>query len=101
MASKAAVVALTEVLAMELPAGITINAVAPGAVPTTFMREVLDVGPALAGQELVDTVEHTAMPDLGDLRRLLLYLVGGDAGWLTGRCLSARWDDPAALSARA
>ena len=40
VASKGAVMVLTEAIASELPAGVTINAIAPGAVPTGFMDEV-------------------------------------------------------------
>jgi 3-oxoacyl-[acyl-carrier protein] reductase len=97
VASKGAVMLLTEALALELPDGVTINSIAPGAVPTTFMDEVRDVGPDVAGTALFDTVTTTAMPDLEPLRELLLYLAGDESGWLTGRCLSARWDPPSVL----
>jgi NAD(P)-dependent dehydrogenase (short-subunit alcohol dehydrogenase family) len=101
VASKGAVMVLTEALAAELPAGVTINSVAPGAVPTDFMREVLDVGPDVAGDKLFETVRSTPMPDLQPLRDLVLYLSGDESGWLNGRCLSARWDPPSQLRALA
>ena len=99
VASKGAVMLLTEALALELPDGITINSVAPGAVPTGFMDEVVQAGPEIAGVALFATVQATTMPDLTPLRDLVLYLVDSDAAWLTGRCLSARWDPPQALEA--
>src|SRR5262249_6825415 len=79
VASKAAVVALTESVAAELPVGVTINAVAPGAVPTGFMAGVLEAGPELAGTTLFEAVRNTAMPDLSPLRELLLYVVSDEA----------------------
>jgi NAD(P)-dependent dehydrogenase (short-subunit alcohol dehydrogenase family) len=97
VASKGAVMLLTEALSLELPEGVTINSIAPGAVPTTFMDEVRSVGPDIAGDALFDTVVNTAMPDLEPLRDLLLYVAGDDSGWLNGRCLSARWDPPSVL----
>jgi 3-oxoacyl-[acyl-carrier protein] reductase len=98
VASKAAVVALTEVVARELPTGVTINAVAPGAVPTTFMQEVVELGAEVAGEALHATAAGRDEPDLEPLRRLLLYLVAGDSTHVSGCCLSARWDDPARLT---
>ncbi len=97
VASKGAVMLLTEALALELPDGITINSIAPGAVPTGFMADVVHAGPDVAGAHLFETVQATTMPDLGPLRALIDYVVGEDAAWLTGRCLSARWDPPEAL----
>lgn len=97
VASKGAVLLLTEVLAFELAAGVTINAIAPGAVPTGFMDDVLAAGPAVAGDSLFAAVQETVMPDLDPLRDLVMYLAGVGSGWLSGRCLSARWDTPAEL----
>ena len=98
VASKAAIVALTEALAAELPAGITINAVAPGPVATGFMAEVLEVGPDVAGEALHAIVAGPPVQDLEALRRLVLFLVSDGSGHLSGRCLSARWDDPSLLA---
>jgi NAD(P)-dependent dehydrogenase (short-subunit alcohol dehydrogenase family) len=100
VASKAAVVVLTEVLALELDGtGTTVNAVAPGAVPTTFAREVLEVGAERAGPELYATVASMPPADLAPLRRLLMFLLSDESSWLSGRCLSARWESPDTLRA--
>ena len=101
VASKGAVMVLTEAIASELPAGVTINAIAPGPIPTGFMDEVLHVGPDVAGRALYDAVQSTVKPDLRPLRELVLYLASESAGWLNGRCLSARWDPPSALASMA
>jgi 3-oxoacyl-[acyl-carrier protein] reductase len=96
--SKAAVVTLTETLAGELmPLGVTINAVAPGRVPTGFLRDVITAGEESAGAELFATAVDNRTPDLAPLRGLIEYLVSDRSSWLTGRLLSGRWDDPRRL----
>jgi 3-oxoacyl-[acyl-carrier protein] reductase len=98
VASKAAVVALTEAVAAELrPWGVTVNAIAPGRVPTTFMSPVVAAGAELAGAPLYETATDERVPDLTPLRTLIEYLVSDRGGWLSGRLLSARWDRPEVL----
>jgi NAD(P)-dependent dehydrogenase (short-subunit alcohol dehydrogenase family) len=102
-ASKAAVVALTETLALELAeAKVRVNAVAPGAFATGFNEGIRQAGAEVAGEALYhSTLENDERPaPFDDLARLLLYLVSPDAAWLTGRLLSARWDSPEQLEAR-
>lgn len=102
--SKAAVAALTEALAGELlDDRITVNAIAPGAVPTRFMEPVLEAGPERAGALYAITVEQQQGPaptSLDSFVDLIAYLAGARGRWLTGRLLSARWDDIAELEAR-
>jgi len=91
--SKAAVCALVEVLALELAeTDVTVNAIAPGAVPTGFMRGALDAGPDLAGDELFAAARDSTPADLDGLRSLFSYLVSDESSWVNGRVLSARWD---------
>jgi len=99
VASKAAVMMLTEAVAKELPAGLTINAIAPGAVPTGFLDDVLASGPDVAGTSLFESTQAMQMPDLEPLRALLLYVASDESAALNGRCLSTRWDPPDALRA--
>jgi 3-oxoacyl-[acyl-carrier protein] reductase len=104
VAAKAGLAVLTEVLADELAAhGATINAIAPGALPTGFLAEVVDVGAAIAGADLfADATSrgHGLQPaHLDPVLALLDYLISPDAGWLTGRVLSARWNSPESLHA--
>ncbi|SRR6266511_620991 len=102
-ASKAAVDVLTEVLAGELASdGITINAVAPGPAPTTFLAEVLRVGPEVAGPELHEAaVQNQSSSGCFDsFFALIDFLLADDSEWLTGKLLSARWDRVEDLLAR-
>ncbi|MEM9431071.1 MAG: SDR family oxidoreductase [Pseudomonadota bacterium] len=88
--AKAGQIGLVRQLAHELGAfGITVNAVAPGFVrsnPTTE-RQWDALGPE--GQRRL--VEGIAMRRLGtpeDIAAAVLFLLGADAGWITGQVLS-------------
>jgi NAD(P)-dependent dehydrogenase (short-subunit alcohol dehydrogenase family) len=85
-ASKGGVVTLTRGLAREYgPDGITVNAVAPGAVDTPMLRAGLD--PAA-----LDTiVAATPLGRLGspaDLAGAAVFLASGHAGFITGTVLN-------------
>jgi NAD(P)-dependent dehydrogenase (short-subunit alcohol dehydrogenase family) len=105
--AKAGIAMLTETLARELArSAIRVNAIAPGAQPTGFLRPVLDAGPDAASPDLYQTA--TAMTDgaptepptlNGRLAALVLYLVSDESAWLTGKLVSARWESVESLSA--
>ena len=80
--SKAGVLALTKAVARQLaPHGVTVNAIAPGAVQTA-MTDILNYDPSVrAGIPLGDygTVE--------DIAAAALYLASEDAGYVTGATL--------------
>jgi 3-oxoacyl-[acyl-carrier protein] reductase len=100
--SKAAVVALTESVSRELESyGVWVNAVAPGAIATRFMEPVFAAGASQAGEKLFEqTARQRQNPDsLADFDAVLRLLVSPTAPPITGRMLSARWDDLAALRA--
>mgnify|MGYP001347506941 CR=1 FL=1 len=82
-ASKAAVAQFSRVLAGELgPWNITVNAYAPGMVPTT-MNNFADR--AQADQErLLDTLTLRRWGDKADVARLLCFLASDLAGYITG-----------------
>jgi NAD(P)-dependent dehydrogenase (short-subunit alcohol dehydrogenase family) len=103
-AAKAGVVALTEGLSKELAEhGIRINAVAPGAIRTTFMDEVLAGGPERAGASLYETTvqQHDGPDHSDDLLAMVLFLVSPTSRAISGKFLSARWDDLSELGSHA
>ena len=95
-ASKAAVVRFTETLAVELAGtGIEVNAVAPGLLKTRMMEQMLEAGPARAGQHQIETVRKSAEtggtpPELA--ARLCVFLASTGSDGITGKLISAPWD---------
>ncbi|MGO3884778.1 MAG: SDR family NAD(P)-dependent oxidoreductase [Mycetocola sp.] len=82
-ASKAAVVQLTRTLAGELgPWNITVNAYAPGMVPTA-MNGFADL-PAERQNELLDTLTLRRWGTADDVADLVAYLSSDGAGYITG-----------------
>ena len=95
-ASKAAVVRLTENLAEELKAtGIDINAVAPGAVNTRMLQEILDARPEQVGAAIYEDAlkqkERGGTPP-EKAAALCVALLSAESDGLTGRLISAVWD---------
>jgi NAD(P)-dependent dehydrogenase (short-subunit alcohol dehydrogenase family) len=95
-ASKAAVVRFAETLAEEVREDhIDVNAIAPGALNTRLLDEVLQAGPAAVGEEfyrraLQQKEEGGAPLDRG--AQLAVFLGSAASDGLTGRLLSAIWD---------
>jgi len=82
-ASKAAVVQFTRVLAGELgPWNVTVNAYAPGMVPTA-MNGFAEMPPA-AQDRLLDTLSLRRWESADDVADLLIFLAGDAAGYITG-----------------
>jgi NAD(P)-dependent dehydrogenase (short-subunit alcohol dehydrogenase family) len=100
-ASKAAVVRLMETLAEELRSfRIDVNAIAPGALATRLVDEVLAAGPEKVGQAFFDKnkqwKENGAVPlSLG--AELAVHLASAQADGITGKLISAQWDPWAKL----
>ena len=95
-ASKAAVVRFTENLAEELKgAGIYANAVAPGAVNTRMLAEVIEAGAAKVGdaayREALKQRERGGTP-ADKAAALCVMLLAGTTDGITGKLLSAVWD---------
>jgi NAD(P)-dependent dehydrogenase (short-subunit alcohol dehydrogenase family) len=95
-ASKAAVVRLMETLAEELkPHHIDVNAIAPGALATRLVDEVLAAGPEKVGTAFYEKNKQwkekgATLPELG--ARLAVYLASPQSDGITGKLISAQWD---------
>jgi NAD(P)-dependent dehydrogenase (short-subunit alcohol dehydrogenase family) len=95
-ASKAAVVRLTETVAEEtMGCGVDVNAIAPGALNTRLLEEVLVAGPERVGasfyQRAVKQKDQGGAP-LEKGADLCVYLLSAASDGITGRLLSAVWD---------
>ena len=86
-ATKAAQIGMVRTWALELgPYGITVNAIAPGPVPTTMFRDVIDEG----GEVEKNLIESLPMRRLGkaeDIARAVKYFVEPDNDFVTGQTL--------------
>jgi 3-oxoacyl-[acyl-carrier protein] reductase len=103
-ASKAAIVRLTETFAEELrDAHVDINAIAPGALNTRLLDDVLAAGPEKAGRDFYDRSikqrDQGGAP-LSKGAALAVFLASAASDGITGRLLSALWDDWAGLPGR-
>jgi len=95
-ASKAAVVRFAETLAGEVrPFGIDVNSIAPGALNTRMLDEVLAAGPERVGgdfyKRMMRIKEEGGTP-LDKGAALAVYLGSTASDGITGRLLSAVWD---------
>ena len=101
--SKAGVVRLVETVAAEVAElGIDVNAVAPGGVPTRLHDEVLR-HPERAGEAEVRKAKEIKEGGGGATSRLLAlvrFLASDASHGLTGRLISAVWDDWESLPER-
>ena len=95
-ASKAAVVRLTETLAEELrDDGIEANAVAPGALNTRLLDEVLQAGPEAVGPAFYQKAikqKEAGGASIELAAELCAYLASAASKGVTGKLLSAPWD---------
>jgi len=95
-ASKAAVIRFAETLAEELrPYGIDVNAVAPGALNTRMLDEVVAAGPDAVGQPFYDRALQQKSKGGTPLERgaaLCTYLASAASDGITGKLISAVWD---------
>jgi NAD(P)-dependent dehydrogenase (short-subunit alcohol dehydrogenase family) len=95
-ASKAAVVRFTETLALEArPFGIDVNAVAPGALNTRLLDQVLDAGPALVGDDYYQRAskqKEAGGTPVETGAELSVYLASAASDGVSGKLISAVWD---------
>jgi 3-oxoacyl-[acyl-carrier protein] reductase len=104
-ASKAAVVRFTETLAEEVRGtGIDVNAVAPGALNTRLLEEVLAAGADKVGADLYTQSlkqKENGGASMDRAAALCVFLASAASDGLTGKLISAVWDPWETLSARA
>ncbi len=84
-ASKAGIIGFTKALAREVgPRNITVNAVAPGFIPTTMTNSL--------PQEMIETViKNTPLGRLGqakDVAQAVVFLASDEAAFITGQILT-------------
>jgi NAD(P)-dependent dehydrogenase (short-subunit alcohol dehydrogenase family) len=83
-ASKAGVVAFTQVAALDLaPHGVTVNAIAPGPVDTALTAPILGLPEARAAFLRHVPVGRIGRPE--DIARMILFLADEAADWITGQ----------------
>ena len=83
-ASKAALIHVTEELAVELGPGVRVNAVAPAIVKTRF-AEALYAG---REDEVADPYPLKRLGLPSDIGSVVAFLLSDDSGWMTGQTLT-------------
>lgn len=99
--SKAAIVRLSEVLAQELAdSNIQVNAISPGVVMTEITKSILDNVESLPEWEREYFATETAKGGNSPLlaARLAVFLASEESNYISGKILSAVWDDVEAIT---
>ncbi len=95
--SKAAIVRFAETLAEEVRGtGIDVNAIAPGALNTRMLDEVLEAGPHKVGQAFYERSVKQKESGGAPLDRgadLALFLASSASDGITAKLISAVWDN--------
>ena len=96
-ASKAAIVRYAETLAEELRGtGIDVNCIAPGALNTRMLDEILRAGPDKVGQDFYERSvkqKRTGGAPLDKGADLALFLASPASDGITAKLISAVWDN--------
>jgi NAD(P)-dependent dehydrogenase (short-subunit alcohol dehydrogenase family) len=95
--SKAAIVRYAETLAEEVRGtGIDVNCIAPGALNTRMLDEVLQAGPDRVGKEMYERSVRQKEAGGASLSKgadLALFLASSESDGITGKLISAVWDN--------
>jgi len=95
--SKAAIVRFAETLAEEVRGfGIDVNAIAPGALNTRMLEEVLMAGPEGVGKDFYQRSlkqKETGGASIDRAAELALFLASSHSDGITGKLISAAWDN--------
>jgi NAD(P)-dependent dehydrogenase (short-subunit alcohol dehydrogenase family) len=81
--TKAAIVHLTRILAVELGPGVRVNAIAPGLVKTDFARALWEP----AGDAVAAGLPLRRLGEPADIAHAARFLAGPGASWITGHTL--------------
>lgn len=104
-AAKAGIVRFSETLAEEVKGlGITVNCVAPGVLDTDMLAEVERLGAGVAGEKELAAVRKARADGARAMQRavdLVTFLASDESGAITGKLISAPWDDWAVFPAHA
>jgi 3-oxoacyl-[acyl-carrier protein] reductase len=104
-ASKAAVIRFAETLAEETRgSGIDVNAIAPGALNTRMLEEVLEAGRDRVGADFYDRAVRQKESGGAPLDRgaqLAVFLASSQSDGISGKLLSAVWDPWESLQSHA
>ena len=96
-ASKAAIVRYAETLAEEVRGtGIDVNSIAPGALNTRMLDEILEAGPAKVGQAFYDRSvkqKESGGAPIDKGADLAVFLASPASDGITAKLISAVWDD--------
>ena len=95
-ASKAGLVRFGETLAEEVRhEGIDVNMIAPGALNTRMLDEILNAGPAVVGAAFFEQAQRQAASGGTPLElgvELAVFLASSASDGITGKLISAQWD---------
>ncbi len=95
--SKAGAVRFAESLAEEVREfGIDVNSIAPGALNTRLLDEVIAVGPEAVGQSFYDRAlkqRESGGAPIDEGAKLAVFLASDLSNGISGRLISAVWDD--------
>lgn len=96
-ASKAGVVRLAETLAAELHGDhVEVNALAPGALNTRMLDEILEAGAERVGEAFYERAraqQRDGGAPMGRAVELAVWLASTASDGVSGRLISAQWDD--------
>ncbi len=86
-AAKAGIMGLTRSLSVELaPAGIRVNAVAPGFTLTPLVQQGLDDG-SLTSEWMLDMIPMDRLADPSEIAKPVVFLASEESSYITGQCL--------------
>ena len=94
--SKAAIVRFADTLAEEVREyGIDVNCIAPGALNTRMLDEILQAGPKKVGQDFYDRSvkqKSTGGVSMNSGSELAVFLASDASNGISGKLISATWD---------